>query len=353
MAKISTKRKGRAGAEVLPPRRVARLDLTFLQALVLAGRSFEYIERVLENSDLPPTSSEELASIREALGPPKNLKPNAASHKPSVAYLDRVGLSEYFRNSPKWREAKAILESPKARELTEAAILAWAPDAQIIALLRMQAHGTSLGGLRVYERFFFNVNSVSRSELRVLVGARVRQCILRVLGADAHEDAMKEAIEADGRTVAASLPAAVLRWPSVQLSLGCAVPNLKLAPALDDVVNLAAIRSASMVLRGRPGDEQIAERYSSVLERLQRVRETLSEPDEDLYRKLRKIQIRHETSSVVTVAELRAGGGQVSTASHIPPNGTVLDAERAERDGEQDDDGDDGVDLDPSAADVG
>jgi hypothetical protein len=331
MAKPRTKKKGRAAPELIPPRRVTRLDLRFLQALLLAGHSFAYISRQLENADLPPTTVEELTSIREALGAPKNLKPNAASHKSSADYIERVGVTAYFRNADAWREAVAILQSPKARELAEAALVADAPAAHLLAMLIAEAHhrGTSTAGLRLYEHFFFATGSVSRSELRLLVAARVRQGVLRVLGAAADSESVKQAVEADARTVAASLPTVALGWPSVKLAMGYDLPKLNLPKALDLVVNYAAIRSASMVLRGRDGDEQIAERYAAVLEKVTRVRASLNVPDDDLYNKLRRVQIRHDTSPVATAGDLRAAGGQVSTASNIPPDRSVLDDERA------------------------
>ena len=58
MAKSSPKKKKVGVAvEVLPTPRVSRLDVRFLQVLLLEGRSFAFIERTLQNHDLPDRKS--------------------------------------------------------------------------------------------------------------------------------------------------------------------------------------------------------------------------------------------------------------------------------------------------------
>ncbi len=132
MAKLSRKKKVRPVVEVLPTRRASRLDVRFLQALLLEGRSVGFIQRTLENNDLPPTSEEELTSVRATLHPPKGFKPRSVKHKASVGFIETTGFSPYFRGAMEWDWAQRILESSRLREIIEAGLIVRTPVADLI-----------------------------------------------------------------------------------------------------------------------------------------------------------------------------------------------------------------------------
>jgi hypothetical protein len=282
----------------------------------------------MENNDLPVPPAEDLARVREALKPPKNFRPTSTSHKPSVAFVERLGLTPCFRNTPEWQRARYILESSsRLRALVESGLIAGVPTKELVKVVRLTLHeDLSEDDVALFSSMFFDVESVSRSELRVHVATRVRSAVMRSVGANADDGAVAHLVESDARCLAATLPSASkISWCSVLLALGYAPSRIDLPKVLDHVADLAAMRAGAMVLRGGVGDEEVAERYASVLMKLKQVRSTISVPDEELYKGLAKIALRTDGTSVVTASELLARGDGLAV-NNLPLARTVFDA---------------------------
>ncbi len=330
-------------AEVLPALLVVRPDRRFIEALLLEGHSPAFIERVLGNADLPVPTVAELDSIRSGLPPtPKAFKPRVASHKPSAGYIARLGLLSYFRETPEWQQARAVLAAPRVREVVESGLVLSVPLDQAGHIVRLQLrHHVSPGALALYGAMFLDVSSLARSQLRVVVRERARLAVLRVHGDDAAEEAIARAVEADARVLATTLPSSKLAWGSVLLQLGFQPNRIDLANVIDHVADVAAVRAGTMVLRGAPGDEEVADRYTHVLATMKNVRATINAPDLELHQALAKFTLKTDDRPVMTVAQLRARGDEVSTGSM--PTRTILD---------RPDDGDDGDDDVPDSTPV-
>ena len=327
-------------AEVLPALLVVRPDRRFIEALLLEGHSPAFIERVLGNADLPVPTDDELDSIRSGLPPtPKAFKPRAASHKPSAGYLERLGLLPYFRDTPEWQQARAVLAAPRVREVVESGLVLTVPLDQLGHIVRLQLrHHVSPAALAVYAALLLDVSSIGRSQLRVVVRERVRLAVLRVHGDDPAEAGITRAVDADARTLATTLPSSKLAWGSVLLQLGFQLNRLELPTVIDHVADVAAIRAAAMVLRGAPGDEEVAERFTNILAKMKGVRASINAPDLELHQALAKFTLKTDDRPVMNVAQLRARGEEVSTGSM--PTRTIFD---------RPDDGDDGDDDLPDA----
>jgi len=325
MPRVSGTKRPRPRSEVLPARRIDRLDLRWLRVLVLERRSAAFIARTFENSDLPVPSVEELAGIQETLNVPKNFRPTSTSHKPSIAFVEKLGLTPYFRNTPEWRGARHILDSSsRMRALVEAGLIAGVPTKDLVEVVRLTLREElSEHDVALYSRMFFDVGSTSRSVLRALVATRVRLAVLRSLGADADERVVAQLVESDGRCLAATLPScSKVAWCSVLLALGHAPSRIDLPRMLDHVGDLAAMRAGAMVLRGGAGDEEVAERYAGVLVKLRQVRATINVPDEELHKRLAKIALRTDDQSVLTASELLARGDGLAV-NNLPLARTV------------------------------
>ncbi len=236
-------------AEVLPALLVVRPDRRFIEALLLEGHSPAFIERVLGNADLPVPTVAELDSIRSGLPPtPKAFKPRVASHKPSAGYIARLGLLSYFRETPEWQQARAVLAAPRVREVVESGLVLSVPLDQAGHIVRLQLrHHVSPGALALYGAMFLDVSSLARSQLRVVVRERARLAVLRVHGDDAAEEAIARAVEADARVLATTLPSSKLAWGSVLLQLGFQPNRIDLANVIDHVADVAAVRAGTMV----------------------------------------------------------------------------------------------------------
>ncbi len=327
MAKLSRKKKVHPVVELLPTRRVSRLDVRFLQALLLEGRSVGFIQRTLENNDLPPTSEEELTSVRATLHPPKKFKPRSVKHKASVVFIETTGFSPYFRGAMEWDWAQRILESARLREIIEAGLIVRTPVGEILKLLASHLQlEVPAKALLFFAFLFFDARNLARSQLRVRVQERVRIAVMHALASEADTSVAARGIEADARNIAVTMPTGALSWAYVLLSLGIKPPTIKLGEMLDEVADVAAIRAASMVLRGDEGDAEVAERFTSVLVKTKQVRETIRLPEDALNKGFHQLRLVHNTSPVVTAAQLLAEGDGI-TADVGPPVRTLFDCD--------------------------
>lgn len=80
--------------------------------------------------------------------------------------------------------------------------------------------------------------------------------------------------------------------------------------------SLAVVRAGESLLRGEPGDGRRAESFVNVLQKIHEIRETVATPDSQLAKQL--IHLVHSTKPMMTVAELRARGDEV-TVDMGPP----------------------------------
>jgi hypothetical protein len=322
-----------------PPRKLALLHGRWIVALLLERNTYEFIQRVLENDDLPCPTEAEIESLRSALAIPKGLKLTTTSHKTSVTYLQQFGLTTAFHDAPGWKQVQTILKHPRERELVEAGLLLDVPvDALALMVSKHLKTRISIASVALYGHVFCDTRSVVRAQLRVLVQARVRLAVRRALGSEVDELAVMRAVSADARMLAASLPCSKVAWASVLMSLGYSPQKAELSAVVDSVADIAAVRAGTMLMRGEDGDERRAESCAAILQRMRQVRETLANPEADLLKKLATFKIAHSTKPVVTVAELLARGDGVSV-DNAPPATTIFDEHGGDDEG--------GLDADP------
>jgi hypothetical protein len=230
-----------------------------------------------------------------------------------MAVVKELELEPIFRDTPEWRDALVVLRHARARELVEAGLIIDVPLAALAATVGSKLHhNVSADAIVLYGKIFFDTNAVVRSQLRVLVQARVRLAVQRVVTSDEDEVSARRAIVSDARTVAVSLPASPLSWAAVLLSLGFRPSRQELAQVVDRMGELAAVRAGSSMLRGEDGDERRAESYANILEKMRQVRETIAMPTDDLQKKLTRMNLVTDATPIVTASELLARGDNVA-----------------------------------------
>ena len=323
----STSKKGaardcRAGGERLPARRLLRLDLRWLQVLVLEGRSAAYIARALENACLPPVSNDDLAAVQNGLRPPSPFDPRSPPDELFLAYADKLGLGPAFRGKPEWLRARKILNTSRAREFVEAALICAVPPDVLAKHIRACLHYDIPGdAIRLYESMFFDVSRFGRSQLRVLVQARARLAVQQATCGGEDQNAAADALEADARSFAVTLPSHSLAWAAVMPRLGFSPAKPKLAKLVDSVVDAAALRLASLALRSGAGDAEIADRLASVVQKMSRVGAGIATPVEDLHASLGKFTTRHDTTPIPYIHDLVAEGEHFTVDTGPPAAG--------------------------------
>jgi hypothetical protein len=309
-----------------PPSPVRRpppmLHAAWMKYLLLCGQANDVVRARLLDGDLPAPADDELDAMRAALTPPKGFKPTSTKHKPSLEYVEQMKLGPWVYKTAEANQALVLLRSPRPRELVEAAVVTGVPLVAVVKILAVHMNmNVTTAMLKLYVSTFFDVGTVSRSQLRVLVQQRVRQGVLRVVGGEEDAPTARRAIAADARTVAMSLSASVLGWGAVLMAMGIAPAKQDLPKLLDELGNVAAVRTAHALLRGGRDDERRAAGFAGVLQTVRRLREGAESPDDALRKQLLQFNIRHDETPLTTVNELRARGEGV-TCDVVPVDHT-------------------------------
>ncbi len=271
---------------------------------LLAQHTTAEVSELLLADDLPVPCSDVLIALKAQV--PKNIR-----SKKGVDFLKERGIEFFFNGAPEAQRVLDLLRHPRAREITEAGLVIGVPDAALVQVL--EKHGQFVvtePAMKLYSSVFFDLSCALRSQLRLLVHERVELAVQRAAGAQG--PAVRRAILADGRTVAASLPHSSIAWRAVLLSLGITPGKADLGKMLGEMEGVASTRAAQMLLRGGINDERRAEGYTRVLRNLREIQETVHSPGADLAAKMMRFRLQTDTKPMVSVSDLRARGEDVT-----------------------------------------
>jgi hypothetical protein len=171
-------------------------------------------------------------------------------------------------------------------------------------------------GLELYNYVYFDGASVSRQDLKLLVERHVRN-LATISAAPDDVAAVRRAVRADARTVAASLSQGTLAWSAVLLSLGWMPPRADLDNVLTQVETLAATRAGQALIRNTRDDATRAERFMNVLQRAREVHAGVSRPEELLVRQMSSVRLRTSDARVPHIDDVTCAGSR--TIDVVPP----------------------------------
>ena len=289
----------------------------WLLYLLLSEPANDRVRGILASDNLPCPEDVELAAMRAEHPPPRGFKPHDEKHVPSIAFLQKVGVESLFRKSPDAEHAVAILRRPASRQFVEALLIVGVPTAAIAKALKGYVHHeVSPKAVEIFRKFMFNVRAVGRSELTLLVQARVRLALERA-SSGADDKAVRRAIKDDARTRACFLAATRLSCQAILLKLGFPPGRINLAETLDQLESVAAIRTGEAMLSGDSNDAREATAFAGILRQVRDIKETVAIPDLELRKQLQGFALRTNETPVVTMNELLAKGEGV-TADIMP-----------------------------------
>jgi len=302
-----------------PPKRAATLHARYILALLLEGRNDQYIHAALDADDLPCPSDEELDGLRAEFVP-KGFKPTT---KGAAVALKRLGLAEYFAKKPVAQEALVLLRQPRQRELVEAGLIVGVPTAAIAQTVRRYLkREASVAAIETYRLLYFDTSGATRSQLRVVVHARVRLAVTRAVGDTGDEVAARRAISGDARMVAVGMVASPMAWRLVMMACGFSPGRCEIADVIESLESTAVVRASEALLRGEADDERRASAYVDVLAKLQQIRASVQTPEVEVAKKLNAFRLVHSVAKLPTISEL-AGGTANYTVDVSPPSPAV------------------------------
>lgn len=297
----------------------------WVMTLLLRGKSNEATRSALTADDLPYPGDAALDGLRA------EFVPKRFNHKTTKgkAVAQKVGVTAFFDGTPEAHQALGLLRYPRAREMTEAGLLTGVPVLAIAQTLKLyQQVVVPEPVIMFYKSAFFDTTRVTRAQLRVVVQERVRLSVMRMVNDVGDEAAARRAVRGDARTLAMNLASSPIAWSAVLLAMGFSPKAPELHKVVGQMENLATVRVSEALLRGGRDDEKRAMGYTSVLEKLSAIRQTITPPDSQLLAKLRAVRLRTSSEKTPTVDDLRSSGAEVSVDLG-PPLGPRADEEDA------------------------
>jgi hypothetical protein len=314
-AKPVTVTKARKGSSrvvtVAPP---PMLHRGWIDYRLLSGDTNQALRVLLTNDDLPVPTDEILNTVRTLLAAPKGFDPTSKPNKTNVPFVYRLDCRPLILEPQARDKALEILRTPRVRELVEAGLLLGVPLSAIITTLAAHLKMTNVteAAVQMFRVAFFDTDVVTRAQLKVAVQQRARQAVLRVVGGEEDSPAARRAISADARMVAVSLPSSPIAWNAVLMSMGYTPGKHELPKILDHLEQLAATRAAQALLRAGRDDERRSEAFVRVLSNLRQIHAGATSPEQEMAAKILQFKMKTERESLMTVADLRARGEDVT-----------------------------------------
>jgi hypothetical protein len=194
------------------------------------------------------------------------------------------------------------------------------PEAVIQTLDTLLHHRMSLRALQLYVSSFFDVDSVGRAQLRLLVQGHVRLAVVCAVPGTDDDALVRRAISNDARVVAVSLPHSGSAWAAVSLSLGIMPPKRQLSAVVEELTRLAGARAGQALARGGRDDERRAESYVDVMQRLVEIQDSVRSPSDSLAQTLlSRIKLTQDDKPLITMDALVAQGDEVAPLEMGPP----------------------------------
>jgi hypothetical protein len=290
-----------------------RLHGRWLRYLLLAEGSNDVVRQYLALDCLPCPDDAELDVMRAECVPPKRFRPRDKRHGASAAFLERLGVRELFQPGDDVEQALTILRRPRSREVVESALLVGTPEGVVTEILRLHLrHTVTPQAITTFRKTFFNTQRVTRGQLKLLIEEHVRLVLKRAASGTDAEAAAIRGVVSDARSVACTLPSGTLSLRVVLLALGLPTGKQELGAVIGQLENLAVLRSGEALLSNGPDADRRAEAFVGVVQKLLAIREQVVVPDALLQKKLATISLRTDGTPLVTAAQLRARGDEVT-----------------------------------------
>ncbi len=268
----------------------------------------EDIVRDLRERQLDYPGGKYLERLRSKLVKPANFDPLNETDSKSYKFLHKHKVNKLFFPDTYTREAVAILETPKAKEIVEAMLIAEEPTFVISKRLERFNLRVSMGGVEHYEHFFFNTKLVDPTELRALIDLRVDDMLLDAdMETAARHKALKHANYSDARyqSVNSSTPyVAALR---LQMRHGL-MPTKVDYGRLAECVRMAALLAAYETLgKMSPRAAADARDFATVAATMDALLVAKGGGTSELQNSMQSIALAVDRGRVPTIASLTSG----------------------------------------------
>jgi hypothetical protein len=266
------------------------------------------IVRTLRENQLDYPGPGYLDRVRATLKPPVPFYPLRETDLPSYRFLQKQKVHRLFFRDAHMDLALEVLQSPKAKEVMETLLILAAEPTDICFRLRKFGFNVLPKAVEYYAHFFMNMTLVDPTEIRALISVRVED--MQLLGDDRETairyKAMKQAMYADPRYMAANSPAAHLAAVRMQMRYGYK-PQIDFGRLMEGMRDLATVSALETLLRGGPKSAAEARDLSVVIATVNGILTDQGGGSEELTRRLQTLGITTDTKPVPTIKQLTDG----------------------------------------------
>jgi len=247
---------------------------------------------------------------------PRPFLPNYKAHVPSQRYILKAGLYNLFFPDESTKVAFKILETPRAKEFVDVGLISRVPYQALASFLTESRNfSCQAADVQRYRDYFWNVDLVDRTELKMLLDLRVKRL-------EEHPDpeiaaqakVYKYAMQTDAKRNAVDLPYSPLAAVIAQVRMGGMPSQADFAKLVEATRSMALIKAFEAAASGKDrGDHMRFKMYASGVKDLTEVLAEVARPEEDLREQLSAIAMKSDRALLPTLKRL----GETNYNSHI------------------------------------
>lgn len=291
----------------------------YIKALVCNPERYssDDIKQRLLDEGLDFISEGYIDRLRAKLKPllPKVFQPTNSSHLPSYRFIIREKINRIFLPDSAMKNARELLDAPRAKEFVESMLLVQVPLSAIASFVEKHRRvRCTVEALECYKHYFWNVELLDSTQMRVLLRMRVDTAATHVPEFDGKAKVLSAAYHKDPRTVAANLPYTPTTAMLAQMRLGVKPSRAEIALRMMEARDVAWARAIEAAFTDGPNDSEKFMNYVNGGRILEELLQMVAKPEEQLRKQLSAIALRTEVTAVPSIHALSAGQHTVEIA---------------------------------------
>jgi hypothetical protein len=266
------------------------------------------IRNCLIDAGLDFISDGYIEGLRAKLRVPDPFFPGNPGHPASFGFIVHERINRMFQPDVATKMALELLAAPRAKEFVEAMLLAHVPPSAIASFVtKHRSVCCSVEALEVYTHYFWNIDLLDSTQMRVLLQLRIDTAADNVPELKDKKKVLTNAYWKDPRKVAADLPYSPTTAMLAQMRLGMKPTKSEIALRMLETRDIAWIRAAEAAQQDGPGDSQKFLNYANGGRILEELLQMVVKPEDHLRDQLSAITLRTELKTVPSIHELSAG----------------------------------------------
>lgn len=269
------------------------------------GHSNDDIRTIIRIQQLDYIGDYYLDQLRGSCVPPVPFRPENQSHRPSTRFLTAERLTTIYRQDDTMRNAIKLLGNPKAKETIETLMISRAGESWISAVLEKQGHGATVEAVERYKIYYFDLDLVDTTELKILFEMRVHE------PSPTDDPDMQWANnlrvnqgKSDPRRLSAQLASPALAGIMHTIRLGYMPASVELGKVAGATATIAAHQTLESLMRNSP---ERARDFSIVAKNMMDILEQTGTVDDSLQEELQSLALETESAEVPHIKELGPG----------------------------------------------